>query len=58
MAKRIALGVLTGLVLFGASTYAWIWHDVRNYGFPPVNEQAYRQAIAEHCSDTGLLNDG
>ena len=48
MIARVTFGVVTGLVIFGASVYAWIWHDVHQYGLPPVSEQAYRQAIAEH----------
>ena len=48
MSKRIAISVLSGLILFGAGAYAWIWHGVRDCGFAPVNEQVYRQAVDEH----------
>jgi hypothetical protein len=58
MTKGFGIGLLSGLILLGVSAYAWVWHGVRDCGFQPVNEQAYRQAIASHQDGPSMNNRG
>jgi hypothetical protein len=48
MLKRIAVGVLSGLILFAVVACAWIQLGIHGTGLPPVNERAYQQAIADY----------
>ena len=48
MKKRMAFGVLLGLILMGVSAHIWIRLGVRHCGFPPVDEPKYQQVIANY----------